>query len=302
MFLNFLDTRDGRKISKLARESTTYNAYYVYWRDQLFERIMRLFVWEGTEEVPPKEIEQRLMLRGHCGISKYEGELTAFFGTFWGPTKYQDEWTNYTVRCPLYSGTRTIGEDIIVIDNNKLRNPSFELVHHYATLLAHTEVTLNNIMINARDAGGIPIASTEKQKASIKQYQGKVYNGQYDVVSDIGMLGVEYAGSDRRTSQNVMDIMQIRERLLKSFYSDIGVRSAFEKRSNSVEAEVEADTSLLLLNLADMIDSRERGCEAINKLFGVNWSVKIAEEIRYDDENVRELRRLNEEGEDVENE
>jgi len=287
MFLNFLDTKDGRKLTKLARESTTYNAYYVYWRDQLFERIMRLFIWENTGDVKPKEIEQRLVLQGHCGITKLNNELTAFYGTFWGPTKYQDEWTNYTVRCPIYSGQRTIGKDIVVIDNNKLRNPTYELVHHYATLLAHTEVTLANILVNARDAGGVPIASNEKQKASIKQYQGKLYNGQFDAVSDIGMLGIEYAGSDRRTSQNVMDVCIIRERLLKSFYSDIGVRSAFEKRSNSVEAEVEADTSLLLLNLSDMIDSREKGCDEVNKMFGTSWSVRISDEIDYNVENER---------------
>ena len=52
MFLkNFMDSREGREISKVARESTTYNAFYEYWRDQLFERVMRLFVWENTEKI-----------------------------------------------------------------------------------------------------------------------------------------------------------------------------------------------------------------------------------------------------------
>ena len=51
MFLNNvinMDTKEGQKISKLARESCTFNAFYEYWRDELFERIMRLFVWENT--------------------------------------------------------------------------------------------------------------------------------------------------------------------------------------------------------------------------------------------------------------
>ena len=86
MFLkNFMDSREGREISKVARESTTYNAFYEYWRDQLFERVMRLFVWENTENennqlmsIKPKEIEQRLLLQGHCGITKIKGKgLTA---------------------------------------------------------------------------------------------------------------------------------------------------------------------------------------------------------------------------------
>ena len=179
----------------------------------------------------------------------------------------------------------TVNDDIVVIDNNSLRNPSYDLVHHYALLLAHNEVTLIDIMVNARDAGGIPVAATEKQKQSIQQYQAKVFNGQYGIVTDIGNIGINYVGTDRKTTQSIEDVYMTRKQLLNSFYSDIGVRSAFEKRSNSVEAEVEADTSLLLLNLADMIDARQKGCEAVNDMYGTNWTVHIAEEIDYGTEN-----------------
>lgn len=287
MFLDFMDTKEGRNISKLARESSTFNAFYKYWRELLFERIMRLFVWENTGDVQPKEIEQRLLLQGHCGITKLESDnqLTAMYGNFYGVTKYIDEWSNYTVRCPIYSGTREIGKDIVVINNNSLRNPAYHLVHHYAIILAHTEVTLVNCLVNARDSGGIPVVGTEKQKQSVAEYQGKIFNGQYGTVTDIGNLGIEYLGSDRKTGQALMDIIETREKIIKSFYSDIGVRSAFEKRNNTVMAEVEADTSLLLLNLSDMIHYREKGAEEVNKMFGTNWTVHIAEEIDYSTEN-----------------
>lgn len=286
MFIdNYIQSKEGKNVLKLARESTTYNAAYKYWRDELFERVMRLFVWENTGDVKPKEIEQRLHLTGHCGITKLNGELTAMFGNFYGVTKYVDEFPFYMVRCPIYSGSRTIGKDVVIINNNSIRNATYDLIHHYAVLLGHTEVTLVNELVNARDSGGIPVASTEKQKQSILDYEGKIYNGQYGVVSDIGMLGVNYAGTDRRTGQSIIDIMQTRDRLLKSFYSDIGVRSAFEKRNNTVEAEVEADTSLLLLNLSDMIESRQKAAEEVNKMFGTDWRVHIAKEIDYGTEN-----------------
>lgn len=288
MFLEeFLQTKTGKEITKLNKESCTYAVMYRYWLEELFERVMRLFIWEDTEPVKPKEIEQRLNLKGHCGITKLDGELTAMFGSFYGVTKYQDEWKNYNVRCPIYSGSRTIGKDIVVINNNALRNATFNLIHHYATLLGHTETSLINALINARDSGGVPVASTEKQKQSIYEYQNKVFNGQYGVVTDVGNLGLQYMGSDRKTQQSIMDILEAREKLIKSFYSDIGVRSAFEKRNNTVQAEVEADTSLLLLNLSDMIHQREKACEEINKLFGVKWKVHIAEEIDYGVENQR---------------
>ena len=288
MFLqNLGDLNAYDSIPKLARESSTFNAGYLYWREQLFERVMRLFVWENTGDVKPKEIEQRLLLAGHCGITKIKNEntLTAMFGSFHGVTKYLDEWKFYNVRCPIYSGNRTIGKDVVVINNNSIRNPLYPLVHHYSILLAHTDVTLVDCLVNARDAGGVPVVSTEKQKQSVAEYQGKIFNGQYGAVTDIGNLGIQYVGADRKTSQGLQDVIITRDKILKSFYSDIGVRSAFEKRSNSVEAEVEADTSLLLLNLSDMIDSRKKGAEEVNKLFGTNWTVHIAEEIDYGMEN-----------------
>lgn len=294
MFLDeFLLTEAGQKITKLEKDTCTYAVKYRYWREQLFERIMRLFIWENTYDevertgVPPKEIEMRLVLKGHCGIAKYKGDITAFFGSFFGPTKYYDEFTGYTVHCPVYSGTRKIGRDIVIINNNSLRNPTYNLVHNYATMLGHCETSLINCLINARDSGGVPVVNTEKQKKSIEEYQNKVFNGQYGVVTDVGNLGIEYMGTDKKTQQDIMDIMEVREKLIKSFYSDIGVRSAFEKRNNTVMAEVEADTSLLLLNLSDMIHMRELACKQVNAMFGTDWSVHVAEEIDYGTENQR---------------
>lgn len=299
MFLdNYMDDLvKNKSVNKLARESSTFNAFYVYWRDLLFERVMKLFVWKNTEEVQPKEIEMRLLLSGHCGISNFKNELTAFFGSFHGVTKYIDEFTNYNVMSPIYSGTKTIGKDIVVISNNALRNPIYPLVHHYAIILAHCDVTLVDLMVNARDAGGVPIAQTEKQKQSIQEYQGKIFNGQYGVVMDPALLGVEYAGSSKGTNQSILDIEQTKEKALKSFYSDIGVRSAFEKRSNTVESEVEADTSLLLLNLSDMLEFRKKGAEEVNNMFGTNWSVDLAEELKYGLENNPEERSMDENSE-----
>ena len=286
MFLeNFMDGKEGREISKLARESTTFNSFYKYWRDELFSIVMRLFVWENTNEVKPKEIEQRLLLSGHCGILLFQNELTAMFGSFHGVTKYLDEFTHYNVRCPIYSASLEIDKEVIIINNDSLRNPVYPLVHHYAILLAHTEVTLVNCLVNARDSGGVPVVTTEKQKQSVTEYQGKLYNGQYGSVTDLGSLGITYAGSDRKTSQSIAEIMEARNKILKAFYSDIGVRSSFEKRNNAIIAEVEGDKSLLLLNLSDMLNERKKGAELVNKKFGTNWSVHIAEEIDYSSEN-----------------
>lgn len=278
---------DNKALKFFQKTGGSFLQFNAYWRENLFERIMRLFVWENTDPIPAKEIEQRLLIQGHCGIFNFKDpktgttELTAMFGNFNGVAKYMDELPHYMMRCPVWSGNTDVGVNSIVISNNSLRNPALELVNHYAYLLAHTDVTLSRLMISARDAGGVPVATSQKQKDDIEAYQKKLYNGEDGVVVDFGALGVEYAGSDKHSNQNIVDIMDVRQRILKNFYADIGVRASFEKRSNATVNEVEADTSMLLLNITDMIDSRKKGAEAVNTMFGTNWSVKIADEINY---------------------
>lgn len=289
MFLANLSEDIAKQSYKVSAAGCTYNSRYNYWMENLFERVMRLFVWDGTKEVLPKEIEQRLIVAGFCGISKMprEKELTAFWATMYEPTKYGDEWKRATVRCPIYSGQRTIGKDIAIINNSATRNPILPLINHYAQLLAHTEVTYLNVVINARDAAGIPVTTTEKQKIAVNNYKAKRFNGVYSAIADPGSLGINYVAQTNILSETFKELWQTRNNILKDFYSDIGVKAAFEKQSNTVEAEVRSNDSMLLLNIRDMLDSRRRGCDAVNNLYGVEWEVKVADEINYKVDDLR---------------
>ena len=290
---DLLSTYNGNdKLIEHHLDACTYPAYYKFWTNELFERLTRLFVWEDTYKlvdgkivgIDPKEIESRLILRGFAAVSKLpsEDDLTVFFASMFGPTKYFDEWKQVNIHCPIYAGTRTIDKDAIIVNNTRIRNPSYMYVHHYATLLAHAEVTLVDMMVDARDNGGVPVARTQKQFESIRAYQNKRFYGKYGVVTDMGGLGVDYAGSDRKTSQSVLEVLEARNKLIRSFYSDIGIRAAFEKKSNVNSLEIDGNDSLLKFNISDMLDQRKLACEKINDLFGVDWSVHLPEEIDYD--------------------
>lgn len=285
-FLNNDIYKYGELQLKGLSQACTYDDFFHFWRDDLFSRIMRLFIYDGLgEKLPQKEIEEPLYLNGHCGITQYEGEMTSFFGSFFGLTKYYDEFTNYTVHSPLYSNSYTINNDIVVIENNSLKIPCIEHINHYAYMLAHTEVSLIMALVEGRDAGGVPVAENEKAKQSLLAYRKAMYQGKLSVVSDLAGIGVSYLGADRRTSLNITDIWETRKNLLRSFYADIGVRASFDKRSNAIIDEINADTSMLLYNVSDMLEERKKGCERVNKLFGTNWSVRLSDEIEYNKEN-----------------
>lgn len=278
-------------ISEQAADSSTFPIQYEFWKEHLFERMMRLFVWNSTP-IDQKEIEQRLLLQGYCGIAVYpkdknpgsiifnRGELTAFFGSLSGVTKYIDEKTNFIAHSPKWTKTMMIGRDCALINNTAIRNPGMHLIHHYAVLLAHADVSLTMCMINHRTDSGIPVAKSEKHKESIHQLQKKTFNGQYGSLADIGDVGLDFVKVSNGSSEDITKLYEVREKLIKSFYSDIGVRSAFEKNNNTVVDEITSDQSFLLLNISDMLEQRKLGCERVNALFGTNWSVDIAPEIK----------------------
>lgn len=278
-------------VSEMAADSSTFPVQYEFWKEHLFERMMRLFVWNCTP-IDQKEIEQRLLLQGYCGILPYpkdqdpgsvifnRGELTAFFGALSGVTKYIDEKKNFIAHSPMWTGTYEIGKECALINNTAIRNPAMHLIHHYAVLLAHADVSLTMCIINHRTDSGIPVAKSQKHKDSIHLLQKKVFNGQYGSLADIGDLGLEYIKVTNSSSEDITKLFEVREKLIKSFYADIGVRSAFEKNNNTVVDEITSDQSFLLLNISDMLEQRKLGCERVNKLYGTSWSVDIAPEIK----------------------
>ena len=267
-------------ISKYALENSTYSTFYFYWRDELFGRVMRLFE-EETDPVPQREIEVRLMLQGHCAIAPLKGELTAFFGEPNGISKYYDDKPFYCVHSPIYSENLKIGKDCEIIRNNTLMNPLYDLIHHYAILLAHTEVTFIHTAVNARYANGAPVVKNEIQKRSFKRFIGRIFNGQYEPFEDLGDMGVEYAGAHLNTAEHVVDLWDARQKILSDFMQDIGVKSGLAKRSNTVEDEANADTPALLINLNDMLNERKEGFDRVNRHYGTSWSCELNKDIDY---------------------
>lgn len=269
------------------KESSSFTLAYNYWVNNLFERICRLFEWTNTGDdleggIDPIHIEKPLLLFGNVGIAKYENELTAFAGSYSGVSKYYDRYPYFLVRSPQYSGLYTIGKDIAIIRNNANETNMQHICHRYAIMLAHTEVTLVTLLVNAR-VSSVPTVNNNKQKAIVDDWRSGVYNGKINTIVDSGFLSVKWQDVNLNSGVNIKDLMEVRENLLCSFYHDVGVRTTQTKKGNLIQAELQGNDAMLLLNIDDMLDARKRGCEFVNKLFGTNWSVKKCKELEYND-------------------
>lgn len=263
----------------------SFKKAYTAWRNTLVERVINIFEWKNLP-FKQKEIEILLTFVGFCGVTKSKkAELMAVYGSMSGVTNYPDQFTSFTYATPLESGIKQIDKDIVVIDNNQIRLPLIDIINSYATLLAHTDLSLQAILINSR-ATGLVTAKTQAQVDSIASWYSSLENGKTLAVLDgksfeslMDDEGIKVVPMNYPSAMTIDSYYQIRENLLKSFYSEIGINSMRDKRERVVEAELDTNLNRILFNIDDMLKSRKDACTKINSIFGTNISVDYNEEI-----------------------
>lgn len=288
--MGFLDNERFNEVLQRFNAEKPLDVFYRYWREHLFEITEKMFTWHGLN-FPQHEIESRLILFGMCGIIapteenakiliakkspffKNEKDLIACDVSLYGITEYYDMFKSFNFTTPVFSGRREIDIDGVLIQNNALRNPTIDLIHHYAILLAHVEVTLLNVLINGRIMQNI-IAGTKSASESAKEFYTSLVNGKPSHFVDTSFIGLDFKDVSKTGQLSIQDIYDIRESLLTSFYSEIGVKKPFEKKERLITVEVESGEDVLRLNIKDMFDFRKKACEEINRLFNTNISVE----------------------------
>lgn len=275
--------RNPNKITEKEKYENSYKGRYEFWYQLLFDNISGLFKWDSLPEtIPSRQIEYMLGMLGYCGIAKHkDGNLIAMFGTLSNPTYYYNEFSKFCGNSPNYSNMFDIGVNCEIIYNNMYGTPYKEIIENYATQLAHIDVTITFTLIGARDNGGIPIVKTEKQKQSMLEYQAKVFNGSLGVVSDYGDFGIEYQGMNRGNSQNIVNLIVSRERLLRAFRTEFGIKSVFDKNSIAISNEIDGNNELLEYNQDLMLQARQLGVDKVNSLFGTDIKVSLNPILRY---------------------
>lgn len=274
----YLTKYNDKLIRKEEKEQLTTINSYNYWCNMLFEKSVRIFEWHNLP-FPQKEIETRLIYDGYCGFVKDDIKgLMVASGSMSGVTEYFDEFTEFTYASPTArGGSKKIGKECVIINNNSIRNSLYPLICRYASMLAHTEVTLKCALLNARYTD---VFSTDSQGTaeSIKAFHQKIYDGEEDVIVDDSLISSLENKANANTKTSIKEILETRNEILKSFYNEIGVRYMKDKKERMVVPEVDNDAQMLLLNIKDMERERKKAVEEINKIFGTNIEVHLSKE------------------------
>lgn len=282
----------NNKLCKNITDSLMLTDSYNYFSEMLFEKSCRLFKWNGLpNNIPQKEIETRLIYYGYCGLvnDKNKGMMVASGGMS-GVTQYSDEFTQFTYAAPTAKGgTLNIGKDCVIIDNTSLRNPLYPMITRYALLMAHAEVTLKCALVNMRSIHAFS-SKDDKTVSNILEWEKKRYNGDIGVILDTTDTGLEMLGESgtindllsagKIDSNYIKSIVEVRNEILRMFFSELGVNFSKEKRGNMTEDEINQNNNMLLLNVDDMLIRRKEACERFNALNKGNMSVEFSDELK----------------------
>ena len=262
-----------------------------YWSVELMGRMQRLFVWDGLP-YPQRELENLLLTNGFCSQVVSKKFLVSKVGvtpcTYSGVTEYPDVGTKVAWTTPVASGSYNLNtNDGILIRNNSLSTSVIPFITRYAVMLANTDISLVQALVNERDQS-LLLANNQKTVDAINSVFEKLEQGKRRaVLMDNLFQSIQGAISLPTVSNKdtIKPILNAYDTILQMFYNDIGIRYNKDKKERMVESEVTSDSQRLLMNVSDMLKCREEAVpdmrEMIRKIYGnnVNVSVRLSNEI-----------------------
>ena len=262
-----------------------------YWSIELMGRMQRLFVWDGLP-YPQRELENLLLTNGFCSQVESKKFLVSKVGvapcTYSGVTEYQDVGTKVTWTTPVASGSYKLNTNNgILIRNNSLSTCVIPFITRYAVMLANTDISLVQALVNERDQS-LLMANNQKTVDAINSVFEKLEQGKRRaVLMDNLFQSVQGAISLPTVSNKdtIKPIINAYDTILQMFYNDIGIRYNKDKKERMVESEVTSDSQRLLMNVSDMLKCREEAVpamqEMIRSVYGnsINVSVRLSNEI-----------------------
>ena len=250
--------------------------YYI--KDTLI-RTQKMFNYNNLPKTIPKEqLELLLQRNGYAVITKVNGDLYAFYGGLGGePNEYYLP-TIATVANPAlkFSKSMIIDKECIVIKNDVMFMGLMPLIQSTSYLLAQADISFKYALINGR-MKAIVTAPNDEVKASLDEMFKQIEKGSsLKVVVDDDLMN-ELKVSPYGSNDNGIDIIELKQYIIGSFYQKLGIQSNFNmKREALNSAESALNDDILYPLIDEMLEERQKGVEKINELYGTNISVELS--------------------------
>lgn len=250
--------------------------YYI--KDTLI-RTQKMFKYNNLPKTIPKEqLELLLQRNGYAVITKVDDELYAFYGGLGGEPNAYYLPTIATVANPAlkFSKSMVIDKECVVIKNDVMFMGLMPLIESTSYLLAQADISFKYALINGR-MKAIVTAPNDETKASLDEMFRQIEKGSsLKVVVDDDLMN-ELKVSPYGSNDNGIDIIELKQYIIGSFYQKLGIQSNFNmKREALNSAESALNDDILYPLIDEMLEERQKGVEKINELYGTNISVELS--------------------------
>lgn len=279
-----LNTNVTNEIFKDSAKDNTYS--YILYFNRLCELAISVFSWKNLPDtVDERFLELTLLSKGYALF--FKDEVMGFLGL---PCMIGGRLNNYNVPIDrtAYAANgyqnRKTENDSVIIYNNELRCNDYLMIEYYAKRLWFMDQIID-ININAQKTP-VLITGDQKQKLTLKNLYQK-YDGNAPFIFGDSSLATQPLGAINTGAPfNADKIYQIRTNVWNEALTFIGVSNvAIEKKERVIKDEIQQLNGGTVSGRYSRLQARKQACKEINKMYGLNVSVDVREDVEGSDSN-----------------
>lgn len=283
-----------KSVDKRLNDITYTNYYY---RLMLIAR--SLFKWNNLpNKIDEKWIERYLFSEGACVFFKHPdlGFMVTKFAED-GKLNYYDEPTKIRAYATDFESVELNNNvNSIIIRNNDDMIPTYPTIQIYSAKLTDIERTIDTNL----SAQKMPFVITcgDKQRLSFKQAI-KSRDENIPVIYGDKNFDLNQIKVLKTDAPIIFDKLQVQKmNVWNECLTFLGINNAnTNKRERLITNEVNANDQMIQANEDVMLKARERACELINKMFGLNISVERRSGLKF--ESPEDVNILDEKGDNI---
>ena len=153
------------------------------------------------------------------------------------------------------------------------------MFNRYANLLADIVISLRYALVNSR-IPNVMQGDSQELKTSLDDLYKDIDNGTKIgavVASNPFFDGLKNAVATGSKENLIQELIEAYQYIKANWYLDMGLQSNFNMKREAInESEASMNDDTLIPMIDDMLKCRQENCEAINKMFGTNISVKLS--------------------------
>lgn len=280
-YTNWGDTKNKDFWKVAGANKLSWHQYY----DRLTQLSISMFDWEGMPDTVDLRYLELVLYTQGCAIF-FKDEVLGYLCL---PIMVGGEWDIYDVptRRRAYSTNgyqnELTPENSVIIWNNYLRTPSFMDIELFAKRLFNIDRTVD-INVNAQKTP-ILITCEESQRLTVKNMYMK-YEGNEPVIwgdKNLNPNSMNVLKTDAPFVAN--DLLQTKNQIWNEALTYLGIANInVQKKERLVTDEVSRNMGGVYACRFARLNPRQEACDAINRMFGLNVSVKYRDTFESNEE------------------